>query len=138
MDSRLYRISPTLFGKYPKQFDKLFKNISSYQKEDEEEIKSILWNAYQFGDYYHNGQKRKSGKPYFSHCLAVAETLALWKMDLTTIIAGLLHDTIEDTDATLKDLKDSFGEELCTLVDGVTKLGVSNFLLAKKSKLVIL
>ena len=48
-------------------------------------------------------------------------------MDLTTIIAGLLHDTIEDTDATLTDLKDSFGEELCTLVDGVTKLG-SNFL----------
>ena len=127
MDSRLYRISPTLFGKYPKQFDKLFKNISSYQKEDEEEIKSILWNAYQFGDYYHNGQKRKSGKPYFSHCLAVAETLALWKMDLTTIIAGLLHDTIEDTDATLTDLKDSFGEELCTLVDGVTKLGGLKF-----------
>ena len=58
-------------------------------------------------------KKENLEKPYFSHCLAVAETLAvLWKMDLTTIIAGLLHDTIEDTDATLKDLKDSFGEEL--------------------------
>ena len=67
---RLYRISPTLFGKYPKQFDKLFKNISSYQKEDEEEIKSTLWNAYQFGDYYHNGQKRKSGKTLLQSLLS--------------------------------------------------------------------
>ena len=127
MKNSIFNISPKLFGQYPREFNKLLKSISIYQKEDEFEIKDSLWKAYQFGSYHHNGQKRKSGKPYFSHCLAVAETLAIWKMDLTTILAGLLHDTIEDTDATLDDLKKIFGEDLCNLVNGVTKLGGFKF-----------
>jgi len=116
------------FGEYPKQFSKLL-NIILIEKDTEEEkkIKKVLWKAYKFGSFHHSGQKRRSGKPYFSHCLAVAETLAKWKMDSTTIIAGLLHDTIEDTGATLDELRDLFGKDLSNLVDGVTKLGEFKF-----------
>ena len=128
MNNPLLKYTNQFFGKYPKQFNKLLK-IILIEKDIEEEkyIKEVLWKAYKFGSFHHKGQKRRSGKPYFSHCLAVAETLAKWKMDSTTIIAGLLHDTIEDTGATLDELKDMFGEDLSSLVDGVTKLGEFKF-----------
>ena len=62
-------------------------------------MKVRLWRAYEFGSEYHQGQKRKSGESYFhSHCVEVAKTLASWKMDHVTIIGGMLHDVIEDTD----------------------------------------
>ena len=71
----------------------------------------------------HEGQMRKSGDPYISHPLAVMKILQDWKMDEDTIIAGVLHDTVEDTELTLDDIKNEFGESVAFLVDGVTKLG---------------
>ena len=112
MDNPIARLAPQIFGEYPKQFNDLFKKISLSEKQDSREIKSLLWKAYVYGKEHHDGQKRLSGEPYFTHCIAVANTLARWKMDLTTIIAGLLHDTLEDTDATLDDLIEMFGDDL--------------------------
>lgn len=71
----------------------------------------------------HEGQFRKSGDPYIVHPLAVMKILEDWHMDENTIIAGVLHDTVEDTKLTLKDIEAEFGEDVARLVDGVTKLG---------------
>ncbi len=71
----------------------------------------------------HEGQFRKSGDPYITHPLAVMKIVEDWGMDEDTIIAAVLHDTIEDTSITLQDIKDQFGEQVAFLVDGVTKLG---------------
>ncbi|MBR2997317.1 bifunctional (p)ppGpp synthetase/guanosine-3',5'-bis(diphosphate) 3'-pyrophosphohydrolase [Candidatus Saccharibacteria bacterium] len=70
----------------------------------------------------HAGQMRRNGEPYISHPLAVQKILTEWGMDEDTIIAGILHDTIEDTDLTLDDIKKEFGESVAFLVDGVTKV----------------
>ena len=70
----------------------------------------------------HEGQLRKTGEPYIVHPLAVKKILEEWGMDEDTIIAGILHDTVEDTDLTLKDIEAEFGESVAFLVDGVTKL----------------
>ena len=70
----------------------------------------------------HEGQMRKSGDPYISHPLAVMKIVEDWGMDEDTIIAAVLHDTVEDTDITLEDIKREFGEQVAFLVDGVTKL----------------
>ena len=94
---------------------------------EKEEIRDLLWKAYEFSSTHHEGQKRKSGEPYFNHCLAVANTLALWKMDHFTIASGMLHDTVEDTNASITDIKSVFGEDVADLVDGVTKLGGIRF-----------
>ena len=71
----------------------------------------------------HKTQLRKSGEPYINHPLAVEKILEEWGMDEDTLIAGVLHDTVEDTDLTLEDIKREFGETVAFLVDGVTKLG---------------
>ncbi len=84
---------------------------------------SMLENAFNFACGAHKEQKRKSGEPYIIHPLKVAYILAELEMDMETIIAGLLHDTIEDTPYTYADIERYFGEEIATLVDGVTKLG---------------
>lgn len=73
----------------------------------------------------HEGQFRKSGDPYITHPLAVMQIVEDWGMDEDTIIAAVLHDTIEDTEVTLQDIKDQFGEQVAFLVDGVTKLGTA-------------
>lgn len=83
---------------------------------------ALIKKAYAFADTYHLKQKRASGEPYIIHPLAVAEMLADLKMDVPSVIAGLLHDTVEDTSATLKDIEKQFGEEITLLVQGVTKL----------------
>ena len=71
----------------------------------------------------HEGQFRKSGDPYITHPLAVMKIVEAWGMDEDTIIAAILHDTVEDTSVNLQDIKDKFGEQVAFLVDGVTKLG---------------
>ncbi len=71
----------------------------------------------------HEGQFRKSGDPYIVHPLAVMHILQDWHMDEDTVIAGVLHDTVEDTNLTLKEIEAEFGENVAKLVDGVTKLG---------------
>ena len=83
---------------------------------------ALLQRAYEVADARHAGQKRKSGDPYITHPLAVATILAELGMDTTTLVAALLHDTVEDTDYSLERLRDDFGEEVAHLVDGVTKL----------------
>ena len=82
----------------------------------------FIKNAYIFALDKHGTQIRESGAIFFSHPLEVAQILIELKMDQVTVAAGLLHDTVEDTDATLSELKDKFGEEVSKIVDGVTKL----------------
>jgi guanosine-3',5'-bis(diphosphate) 3'-pyrophosphohydrolase len=81
-----------------------------------------LWRAFHRGLKAHEGQTRKSGEPYFTHALTVAEILTDLRLDVDTIAAGLLHDVVEDTIISLDDLRDEFGEEVALLVDGVTKI----------------
>lgn len=78
--------------------------------------------AYQYSMRMHKLQVRESGEPYFHHPLEVAGMLADMKLDAASIITALLHDTVEDTEATLEDIEKLFGKEVATLVDGVTKL----------------
>lgn len=82
----------------------------SYSAVDRE----LIQRAYHFADAAHQGQKRASGQPYISHCLAVAEILSELKIPPTVIVAGLLHDTVEDTGTTLEDIQSEFGEEVAT------------------------
>jgi GTP pyrophosphokinase len=83
---------------------------------------ALLQQAYDVAEERHAGQRRKSGDPYITHPLAVATILAELGMDTTTLVAGLLHDTVEDTGYLLEELGADFGEEVEHLVDGVTKL----------------
>ena len=84
--------------------------------------KTIVKNALDFSIKMHEGQKRKSGLPYVSHCIDVANILLDWNMDYTTIVSALLHDVVEDTDVSLKDIERQFGSDVAFLVDGVTKI----------------
>src|SRR5712664_3153471 len=83
---------------------------------------AVLLHAYEVAERYHRGQARKSGIPYITHPLAVAQLLAAIGMDTTTLAAALLHDTVEDTDLPIGQVKAEFGPEVAILVDGVTKL----------------
>lgn len=82
----------------------------------------LIRAAYAFGLAAHEGQFRSSGEPYFSHPIEVAALLTEVRLDDATIITALLHDTIEDTGASYKEVAGKFGEEIAQLVDGVTKL----------------
>ncbi len=84
--------------------------------------RELVERAYRVAAEAHKGQKRASGAPYIQHCLAVAEILAELRMPAAVVAAGLLHDTVEDTDLTLDDIRREFGDEIANLVDGVTKL----------------
>jgi GTP pyrophosphokinase len=82
----------------------------------------LVEKAYVYAAKAHANQIRRSGEPYLSHPLAVAYILAQMKLDLPTIAAGLLHDTVEDTEVTVEDLEKAFGKEVAEIVDGVTKI----------------
>ena len=84
---------------------------------------SMIEKAYRIGTEVHAGQVRKSGEPYIIHPLWVAIILANLEMDKETIVAGMLHDAVEDTEMTLEDVTREFSAEIALLVDGVTKLG---------------
>ncbi len=81
-----------------------------------------LFSAFSYADKAHNGQRRKSGEPYIIHPLAVADIVADLELDVDSVIAALLHDCIEDTEATHQDISRKFGEPVAALVEGVTKL----------------
>ncbi len=83
----------------------------------------LLRKAYEFSDRAHRGQFRESGDPYIEHCLNVAFILAGQHLDSATITAGMIHDVVEETEISLEQIKDEFGEEIADLVDGVTKIG---------------
>ena len=110
--------------RYDKEFEKLLMEIRDYASDFDEER---LRKAYNYALKSHLRQQRYSGEPYFDHCLNVAILLAELRMDVTTIIAGLLHDVVEDTDISLSDLSEEFGENVSKLVDGVTKISELKF-----------
>ena len=93
--------------------------LSQFNEKDIE----ILDKAFEIADKYHSGQKRSSGEPYIIHPIAVAKIVLDYGMDCSSVVASLLHDTVEDTELTLNDVKRDFGEEIALLVDGLTKLG---------------
>ncbi len=84
--------------------------------------REFIERAYHFAEKAHEGQKRQSGEPYFTHCLAVGVILSELNVPPAIIASGLLHDTVEDTPVTLDDIRKEFGDEVARLVDGVTKL----------------
>src|SRR5512133_1942327 len=84
--------------------------------------REVIERAYAFAERAHEGQKRASGEPYITHCVAVATILAEMRVPPIVVAAGLLHDTVEDTPITLTTIRSEFGEEAAKLVDGVTKL----------------
>jgi GTP pyrophosphokinase len=86
-----------------------------------------LQEAYDFSATVHRGQRRRSGEPYLTHPLAVAGIIAEMRLDVPSIATGLLHDTVEDTLATLDEIRTRFGAEVAELVDGVTKIGRIDF-----------
>ena len=102
------------------QLQTLIEEIPKYQPGADLDLVS---RAFRFSEKSHQGQQRASGEPYLSHPLEVAGLLVDFKMDVTTVTAGLLHDVLEDTDATKDDLQREFGPEIADLVDGVTKIG---------------
>src|SRR6516164_3680855 len=97
----------------------LVDRVRAYDPGADEEL---LHRAYVFAMQAHGPQKRASGDPYFSHPLEVAGILTDLKLDTPTIATALLHDTVEDTSATIEDIEKNFGTEIAGLVDGVTKL----------------
>ncbi len=101
-----------------RQFE-LVEKVRSYDAAVDE---GALNSAYVFAMMKHGSQKRDSGDPYFSHPVEVAGILARMKLDCPSIITGLLHDTVEDTDTTLDEISENFGPQIARLVDGVTKL----------------
>jgi len=101
------------------RIENILDRIHDYQPTAE--IESVM-RAYVFAAKHHKGQARISGEPYLTHPLEVAGLLTELRMDTSTICAGLLHDVVEDTVATLEGLRELFGEEVAVLVDGVTKL----------------
>ncbi|MEP6896104.1 MAG: HD domain-containing protein, partial [Chloroflexota bacterium] len=99
--------------------DKLLAQLPDHYNLTE---RALVERAYHVADEAHQGQTRHSGKPYITHCLEVAGILAEMRAPSEVIVAGLLHDTVEDTQITLRDLRADFGDTVANLVDGVTKL----------------
>jgi len=102
----------------------LIDRVRAYQPAADADL---IKRAYDFSRRAHDGQKRKSGDPYFIHPASVAGIITELRLDTASVCAGLLHDVVEDTLATTKDIEREFGGEIASLVDGVTKLGKINF-----------
>lgn len=104
--------------------EELIERVLEYQPAANIEL---LRTAYHFAVAAHEGQKRKSGAPFFAHPASVARVIASLRLDMASICAGLLHDVVEDTPLALSELEKQFGSEVAFLVDGVTKLSKINF-----------
>ena len=102
----------------------LVDTLESYLPDSQ--VKQIL-SAYEFGAAAHKGQTRKSGEPYITHPVAVAQELAEMHLDSEAICAAILHDVVEDTSASLDEIRDKFGEDVALIVDGVSKLDQIQF-----------
>ena len=98
----------------------LISQIQIYNPDAEVEL---LARCYRFAQKAHKGQRRKSGEPYFTHCLKTAEILTELRLDTHTICAGLMHDVLEDTSITREEMQVRFGANIANLVEGVTKIG---------------
>ena len=99
----------------------LVELVKSYDPDADEDA---LNRAYVFAMKKHGAQLRESGDPYYSHPIEVAGILTKFKLDCSSIVAGLLHDTVEDTDTTVEEIRSLFGEQVASIVDGLTKLAM--------------
>lgn len=99
--------------------EELVSLIVQYEKDVDVDL---IKKAYEFSRYHHRKQVRASGEPYFAHPLEVARIATNWHLDSTSIMTALLHDTVEDTEATLEEIQQIFGQDVARLVNGVTKL----------------
>lgn len=106
------------------RLEDILEKVSLYSDENDLDV---IKKAYVFSGMVHQGQTRKSGDPYLVHPLEVAMLLADMKMDPNVVATGLLHDTVEDTHASLEKIEETFGEEIAELVDGLTKLSRLKF-----------
>ncbi|MGW7455822.1 RelA/SpoT family protein [Streptomyces sp. NPDC054787] len=120
--ARLARLGVQRSNLYNPVLEPLLRIVRSNDPKIETATLRQLEQAYQVAERWHRGQKRKSGDPYITHPLAVTTILAELGMDPATLMAGLLHDTVEDTEYGLEDLRRDFGDAVALLVDGVTKL----------------
>ncbi|MFE2478716.1 RelA/SpoT family protein [Streptomyces sp. NPDC059389] len=120
--ARLARLGVQRSNPYNPVLEPLLRIVRSNDPKIETATLRQIEQAYQVAERWHRGQKRKSGDPYITHPLAVTTILAELGMDPATLMAGLLHDTVEDTEYGLEDLRRDFGDAVALLVDGVTKL----------------
>src|SRR6202142_4048834 len=102
----------------------LLRKVRSYRPEEDQ---ALIKKAYEFSERHHKGQQRESGEPYLVHPLEVAILLAEMRLDATAIVAGLLHDAVEDTTVTVDEIKAEFGEQVAHIVEGVTKISKIDF-----------
>jgi RelA/SpoT family (p)ppGpp synthetase len=120
----------TLFSKLPaalkrdRGIERLVAKLETYLPDDQV---GMIMRAYDFGAAAHQGQTRKTGEPYITHPVAVARELANMHLDAQAISAAILHDVVEDTDASLSEIREKFGDEVAQLVDGVSKLDQIQF-----------
>jgi GTP pyrophosphokinase len=119
MRSRLARLAPTAKAAPPSDLEPLLKTLRTHHPKADTRL---IVRAYDVAERSHRGQLRRSGDPYISHPLAVAQIVADLGMEPPTLCAALLHDTVEDTALSLTDVTRDFGEDVARLVDGVTKL----------------
>ncbi|MFE9537119.1 RelA/SpoT family protein [Streptomyces sp. NPDC006691] len=120
--ARLARLGVQRSSAYNPVLEPLLRIVRSNDPKIETATLRQVEKAYQVAERWHRGQKRKSGDPYITHPLAVTTILAELGMDPATLMAGLLHDTVEDTEYGLDTLRRDFGDQVALLVDGVTKL----------------
>ncbi|MFF4348468.1 RelA/SpoT family protein [Streptomyces sp. NPDC001530] len=125
--ARLARLGVQRSNPYNPVLEPLLRIVRSNDPKIETATLRQIEKAYQVAERWHRGQKRKSGDPYITHPLAVTTILAELGMDPATLMAGLLHDTVEDTEYGLDTLRRDFGDQVALLVDGVTKLDKVKF-----------
>ncbi|WP_338675466.1 bifunctional (p)ppGpp synthetase/guanosine-3',5'-bis(diphosphate) 3'-pyrophosphohydrolase [Streptomyces sp. SCSIO 30461] len=125
--ARLARLGVQRSSAYNPVLEPLLRIVRSNDPKIETATLRQVERAYQVAERWHRGQKRKSGDPYITHPLAVTTILAELGMDPATLMAGLLHDTVEDTEYGLDTLRRDFGDQVALLVDGVTKLDKVKF-----------
>ncbi|MEU9333461.1 RelA/SpoT family protein [Streptomyces sp. NPDC048290] len=125
--ARLARLGVQRSNPYNPVLEPLLRIVRSNDPKIETATLRQIEKAYQVAERWHRGQKRKSGDPYITHPLAVTTILAELGMDPATLMAGLLHDTVEDTEYGLEQLRRDFGDQVALLVDGVTKLDKVKF-----------
>lgn len=125
--ARLARLGVQRSNPYNPVLEPLLRIVRSNDPKIETSTLRQIEKAYQVAERWHRGQKRKSGDPYITHPLAVTTILAELGMDPATLMAGLLHDTVEDTEYGLDTLRRDFGDQVGLLVDGVTKLDKVKF-----------
>ncbi|WP_031084814.1 RelA/SpoT family protein [Streptomyces sp. NRRL WC-3549] len=125
--ARLARLGVQRSSPYNPVLEPLLRTVRGNDPKIENSTLRQIERAYQVAERWHRGQKRKSGDPYITHPLAVTTILAELGMDPATLMAGLLHDTVEDTEYGLETLRKDFGDQVALLVDGVTKLDKVKF-----------